>query len=156
MSRIKYTTLVFVLFAILSFYSCSSNHWQAINLENYDLKPYSGRHCPGILGEEELDFSLSDLKYNSDSVMISGIIFDHDTKESWAAEIWIGKFHEDDRALKLAEKRDSIRAYQDGSFAHKFKLQKDDYVFFDEIGYMPSYFKIYQFLLDNNFIIENN
>lgn len=111
----------------------------------------------GELGTQPMGCKISDVKLKDDSAFVCGKAFDKYSDETFNIDIWVGSFiqkmHENGNKDFVPVKRKFlITTDTDGIFCVKFKIQKNDILGMDQIGYDPAIFEIFNYLQDANIL----
>ena len=150
----KEYVFLFSFLTILILSSCSSKII-VYDVNDSAINDYLSSFYMGELGTLPLSCRIDSVKSIEDSVLISGYTYDEQTGEKFPSDIWLGNFIEKiyPNGYKTEWPQNRIKlgsTLDDGKFTIKFKLQKDDVIFFHQISYYPAVFKIYEFINSQN------
>jgi len=146
----KIQNYTIVLFLLLN---CSSANHSIENSKNLSFENYITSHGVGDLGDLPLGCKIEGVAFKNDTVTVGGKIFDMQTGETVIINICAGSFTEvinkGGTKVFFPNCRESLfTTGNDGAFCIKYRIEKNDILVMEQIGYFPLIFKVYDYLID--------
>ena len=107
----------------------------------------------GEVGTLPTGCEITEVDLIEDSAFVCGRAFDMDTQKPFNTDIWIGSFVEKSnesgkKDLYLSKRKFLSTTDSTGTFCLKVKVQKNEVMLMDQIGYDPAVFEVYHYLKD--------